>query len=97
MWAGTVEDALAQYAEELGSAITPYDGSLDWLPLVNGEDPRCFFLETGSDERLPRALRNTKVVIDVHVERNGHNICTKQNLAFELQDGDVLQIDMPAC
>ncbi|NET10712.1 MAG: hypothetical protein F6K16_39685 [Symploca sp. SIO2B6] len=95
-FAETLEDILEQYAEEINGSIQPYDGSLEWLPITPQEEPKCFFLET-SNTRIPRALRGDKIVIDIHIRRGSQTLCVKQNLAFKLQDGDVVAINVPAC
>lgn len=81
-------EAIKAYEEKHAVTIAPYDGSLDAIPFEEGEEPKYFFY---SKSALDRRL------VDIHVFRNGQEICPKQNLSFVLMDGDIIQVGELVC
>jgi|GEM_PF-1175687 hypothetical protein len=86
--AATLGEALQAYCQRTGSSIRPYDGSDPQLPFRDGE-LKYFWFDAKS--------RWGETLADVHVKRNGVEICPKQDLSFALIDGDMVSIGMLAC
>lgn len=86
--ATTLNEAIRAYENEHAISIEPYDGSFEAIPFNEGENPKYFFYrKSPSDQQL----------VDIHVLRNGQEICPKQNLSFNLLDGDTVQIGELVC
>lgn len=84
----TFGDAIRAYEKENTVSIEPYDGSFEAIPFKEDEEPKYFFYR-----KSPSDLQ----LVDIHVFRNGQEICPKQDLTFELLDGDTIQIGELVC
>ena len=85
----TSGEALKLYADRHDIRLTPYDGSWDSLPSESKSEPKYFFFNDGG--------RFGDILVDIHVERGGEDICPKQDLEFPLLDGDIINIGALAC
>lgn len=83
-------DVLKQYSQAINASIRPYDRSSEKLPFAPSEEPKYFLLESANKE-----IRSS--IIDIHIERDGKEICVKQNVKFELVDEDIVLICVPGC
>lgn len=89
--ARTVKQALSIYSEAYQVSLQPYDGRYDDTPF-NLENPK-FFMYFADDE----SDRFHDSLVDIHVQRGEDFVCIKQNLDFELKDGDTINLGLPAC
>lgn len=85
----TLRDAITAYESEFSLTVTRYDGSLAEVPFFEGQPPKYFWVlrKDGSGKRL----------VDIHVFREGREICPKQNLDFVLESGDILVLGELVC
>lgn len=86
--ATTLSEAIQAYENEYAVSIVPYDGSLQAIPFTEGEERKYFFYIRSATERQ---------LVDIHVVRDAQEICPKQNLSFELLDGDTIRIGELIC
>ena len=82
-------NALEQYATRFSLIIQPYDGLNDQVPLPENEESKYFYYQ---DKKTAHGK-----IVDIHIQRNGTEICPKQNLKFQLEAGDVIIIGLMAC
>ena len=88
--ARTLGEALRFFEQVADAIVRPYDVTFPDLAFADGEAPKYFLVAKRvrpEDERL----------VDIHIDRSGKVICPKQNLAFPLEDGDVLRFGELAC
>jgi hypothetical protein len=83
----TLGEAIREYEQAFGVNITPYDASAALALLEADERPRYFVYAS----TLANGERE-EILVDIHVERHGEEICPKQDLTFRLLRGDVVQI-----
>ena len=87
--AATLGEALAAYERAFDVKFTPYDGRYPNVRL-DPADPKYFIYASKRPKR-------EETLVDIHVERDGASICTRQDLAFPLRADDVIQIGMLVC
>jgi len=88
---GTTElPGLELIADSLGGILAAYTDHTG-LCVIPHDPPKYFrCYPRGEDPGLYD-------LVDVHVERNGDEICPKQDLAFPLLPGDVVTIGLLSC
>ena len=86
--AASIDEVIRAYEEKYAVSIVPYDGSSEAVPFKQGDEPKYFFYEKSSSNRR---------LVDIHVFRDGREICPKQDLSFELFDGDIIEIGELVC
>ena len=84
--AHTLAEALSIYENVFNARVTPMHEPLLGLSANIGKYFDYLDLDTG-----------VKTAVDVHVVRQGQHICPKQNLAFELQTEDIVDIGPLIC
>jgi len=89
--AETVKQALSIYSEAYQVSLEPYDGRYDDTPF-DPENPK-FFMYFADDE----TDKFHDTLVDIHVQRGEDFVCIQQNLDFELQDMDTINLVLPAC
>lgn len=82
--ASSLGEAIADYARHFTLTITPC------RELLPGARELKYFDVSGAPPRFPR-------MVDIHVEREGRTLCPKQDLAFALRPGDVIEMGPLAC
>jgi hypothetical protein len=82
--AKNLADAIADYEKAFDVKIMPYVGDL-----IERDEAKFFtiILNTGEDSGL----------VDIHVTRNGEEICLKQDVQFELIESDVVSMGRLGC
>lgn len=94
--ADTLKKALDAYCLQYGSSYRKYDGSIDDIPIK--DEAKFFFYSSQNTMFTENPLFGKEMLVDVHIEtKEGKNICLKQNLEHQLNDGDIVIIGMPAC
>jgi len=89
--AKTVKQALDIYSKALQVDVKPYDGSFPDRPL-DKDNLKYFICEYNRGDQGPYID-----LVDIHVQRGDEEICIKQNLDFELRDGDIVDLGAMAC
>ena len=89
--AKTIKQALSIYGQAYKVALKPYDGRFDEMPF-DPANPK-YFICSFDDE----TDRNHGTLVDIHVRRDEEEICIKQDLDFELRDGDIVDLGQLAC
>lgn len=84
--AGNLDDALRAYESHFHVAISPFIGTHGCL---EAGEPRYFEFTDVESDRMQ--------LVDIHVHRNGIDLCPKQNLAFALLSGDLVEIGELIC
>jgi hypothetical protein len=87
----TVGQAIEIFTKKFEVEVKPYDGSFEDMPL-DKDNLKYFFCEYESDR-----FGTCKQLADIHVQRGDEDICIKQNLDFELLDGDIVRVQELAC
>lgn len=80
-------EALDGYSAMFGVSFSLYEGEPGPDPWPHG-GPKYFHYRKAADDQL---------LVDIHILRDGEEICPKQNLDFELQAGDIIQIGVLVC
>ena len=83
----TLGEAINAYERAFCVSITPYDGINPPVSPEADAGPKYFVYSDA-----PLGEEPDEILVDIHVERNGEEICPKQDLAFRLQPDDVVQI-----
>ena len=81
----SLKAAITDYENEFQIRIEKYDGTSPGIEI--GDPPKYFYYNTGSN----------KYLVDIHINRDGQEICPKQNLNFALLDGDIITIGQLVC
>ena len=81
--ADTVAEAIAVYAETCGVSIRPYDGSISEVPFDPNWPFQFFFF---TDEK------HGEVLTGLGVTRGSEYLKPTDELAFQLEDGDIVSI-----
>ena len=109
--AESLGDALAQIESLLGVRFTPFQGDESFEggqyfvvdppppepPFSISRHWRKLMLALGAQPRPWEIPPFPKDCIDIHIQRNNNMICPKQDLAFELLEGDKLVIPIVYC
>jgi len=85
----TLRQALEAYCNKYHSSYRLYDGEFENYPGTESE--KKYFYYKSHNPKLG------EIIVDIHVERKGNNICLKQNLDFELLDGDIVRLGSLEC
>jgi hypothetical protein len=89
------EPPLSSEARTLGEAIAQYEAAFNVSirpckkPLPGQTEIKYFGISGPSGE--------IEWLVDIHVVREGVEVCPKQDLAFALQDGDLIEMGPLAC
>ncbi|NVM86432.1 hypothetical protein FHT32_006667 [Variovorax sp. SG517] len=82
----TLGEALAAYELRFNAKIVPFAGNPDDLHLA---EPKYFtFQGSGQD---------TSILVDIHIHRDGKEICPRQDLNFRLLAGDLVELGPLIC
>ena len=82
----TLGEALAAYELRFNATVVPFAGNPDDPHLA---EPKYFtFQGRGQD---------TSSLVDIHIHRDGKEICPKQDLNFRLLAGDLVELGQLIC
>jgi len=85
-------------ASTLGEAIRVAEQMLQ-VRIVPHDLPKYFRIHPVPEQSVHRIPEQTKIyrLVDIHLLRNGEDICLKQDLAFPLLDSDVVVMGALVC